>query len=158
MRPYVSCNCKKKYPIKNQNMKQWNALKSIINGYGIGKDELFLTLINEEGIILHANATMQRSLHVANPRAFSTNFFNLLHPDDRDTFKKTIEGARSNNGDASAELYLKNGYYHPMKWQVTFVEKDSNNADQFLCVGYKLVDDERVKKFNDLGEKNYQVI
>ena len=137
---------------------QWKALKSIINGYGINKDELFLTLINEEGMILRANTTMQRSLHLASPRKTSTNFFNLLHPDDRPVFKHAIEGARTNNGPSTAELYLKNGYYHPMKWQVSFFENTKDRPAQFLCVGYKLVDDERLQQFNRLGEKNYQLI
>ena len=138
-------------------MKQWKALKSIIDGYGIEK-ELFLTLINEEGIILQANDLMQESLHVADPANTTTNFFTLLHPDDKLTFRKAIDEARSLTGPGSAELFLKNGYYHPMKWQVRYFEEIKTRPAQFLCVGYKLADDERVKQFNELGEKNYQII
>lgn len=138
----------------------WKDLKSIISSNEL-KNDLFLTLINEEGTILCANANMQRTLHLKNPREVQTNFFELLHPEHIHTFREAIADSKGGSTPSSAELYLKNGYYHPMRWQVNFLdneEGDTSTTANYLCVGYKLVDDERLKQYNQLGEQNYQLI
>ncbi len=137
--------------------KQWSILKNILSSNELRKD-IFLSLIDEHGNIVSANANMIRTLHLGNPKTTPRNFFDLLHPDHMDVFRETIRNAK-HSSPLSAELYLKNGYYHPMKWQVNYLEtKDEQAADTFLCVGYKIVEDERVKQFNLAGEKNYQLI
>jgi c-di-AMP phosphodiesterase-like protein len=45
-----------------------------------------------------------------------------------------------------------------MKWQVNFLEGSIGKSNKYLCVGHKITDDERVKKFNHLIEKNNQLI
>jgi PAS domain S-box-containing protein len=137
--------------------KQWSVLKNII-GNSDSEKELFLSLIDETGNILCANSSMQRNLQLSNPREVSTNFYQLLHPEHVDTFKDTVELSRTQPTGPSAELYIKNGYYHPMKWQVNYLQTEKNAPDNFLCIGYKLVDNERSERFNELGEKNYQLI
>jgi PAS domain S-box-containing protein len=138
--------------------KQWSVLKNIISNNEIRKD-IFLSLIDEEGNIVSANANMLKTLHLKSPKEAPGNFFNLLHPDHIDLFRKTIKNSKEVKGPIAAELYLKNGYYHPMKWQVNYLDGKSNgDLPNYLCVGYKLVDDERLRQINKSGEKNYQLI
>lgn len=137
--------------------KRWSVLKSLINGCEL-KEDLFLSLITEDGVILSANANMQKTLHIKNPKEETVNFFSLLHPEHITAFKTAIDESRIHNSPSSAELYLKNGYYHPMKWQINYIENPGIGKGDFLCVGYKLLDDERLKQFNILGEQNYQTI
>ncbi len=134
--------------------KTWTTLKSIIGTYEQQKG-IFLSLIDENGNIVSANANMKKTLHLKKTGA--ANFFELLHPVNVPDFKAAVNHAENNNTAPSMELYLKNGYYHPMKWQVNFL-KENNGAKEYLCVGHKILDDERLKQFNLLGEKNYQLI
>lgn len=137
-------------------VKQWTTLKNLISSEELKKNP-FLTLINKEGRILCANSVMQRSLHLDNPRHTSVNFFTLLHPDHIPLFRQAINESHSGNPASCTELYLKNGYYHPMKWAVKYFD-NIESGPQYLCFGYKLVDDRRLEQFNRLGEKNYQLI
>ena len=57
-------------------MKKWTAMKSIIEACDQRKD-LFLSLIDEEGTIVCANARMVKDLHLQNPRAGKTNFLSV---------------------------------------------------------------------------------
>jgi PAS domain S-box-containing protein len=136
---------------------QWKSVKNLIGNIEL-RNDLFLSLIDEKGNIICVNSNMQRTLHLKSPRQEPTNFFNLLHPEHVAVFKEAIVHSRSENSPSSAELYLKNGYYHPMKWEVNFLGSQEDDNLHYLCIGYKLVDDERLKKFNQLGEKNYQLI
>jgi PAS domain S-box-containing protein len=131
--------------------KQWTTLKNAIRKTGYRKG-MFLSLIDAEGNIVTANASMLKSLHLESPRKEKINILQLLHPGHIDPFLQAMHEAQSKGANSTAELYLKNGYYHPVKWNISFLGK------QFLCSGYKLVDDERLKRFTDLGETNYQLI
>lgn len=73
--------------------KRWSVLKNLINNCEL-KDELFLSLINEDGSIISANANMQKSLHMKNPKETGINFFTLLHPEHIPVFKKAISSAK----------------------------------------------------------------
>ena len=122
----------------------WKFLRSMISAADL-RSELFLSLIDEEGAIICANATMQRSLDLDNPRLHHINFFHLLHPEHSSDFREAVRRSRATQKPAAAELYLKNGYYHPMKWQVNHVEDQGSGLSGFLCIGYKLVDDQRIQ-------------
>lgn len=134
----------------------WTKLKSIIGTYEQQKD-IFLSLIDEDGNIVCANANMKKTLHLKDFRESKTNFFDLLHPVNIADFKEAITNSGDNAPPRSVEMYLKNGYYHPMKWQVNYL-KNNDGRKNFLCLGHKILDDDRLKQFNILGEKNYQLI
>ncbi len=136
--------------------KRWETLKRII-----GPDrpqQIFLSLIDEEGYILNANANMVRELDFKNPKLVKLNFFDLIHPAHVGGFKNIIRLVGEEGTPGCMELYVRNGYYHPMKWEVNLLDKNLAESKKFLCVGYKLIDDERLNKFNQLGIKNYQLI
>lgn len=137
--------------------RQWQLIRGILGAYGQDKD-LFLSLIDKEGIIYSANANMVRSLQLKDPRKTKTSFFDLVHPANLNDFKKAIQDSGENNGPSTAELYVKNGFYHPMKWQFNCLHDVAGKEKTYLCVGHKIMDDERFEKFNRLGEKNYQLI
>lgn len=134
----------------------WTNIKNIIVN-ATRQDDLYLTLIDEEGTIACANANMLRNLELKNPRSVKTNFFDLLHPGHVDDFKKILKQAAQGNGEPSMELYVLNGHYHPMKWQVRSVEPDGDK-NLYFCFGYEIVDKDRLDKFNDLAEKHCRLI
>jgi PAS domain S-box-containing protein len=135
----------------------WSHLLKLIGESHIQSD-LFLSLIDGEGNILSTNSNMRQTLHLEDPRNAKINFFKLLHPDHICAFKTALERAKSTNAVDTAELYLKNGYYHPMKWEINYVSETVEAGEHYLCVGHKLIDDERLRRFNQLGEQNYQLI
>jgi len=137
--------------------RAWGTIKRIIGSYSQNKD-IFLSLINEDGTICCANANMIRSLHLQNPRLTKTNFFDLLHPANLTDFKIAILNSENKKNPYSIEISLKNGYYHPMKWQVNSLLDKKNKPGNYLCIGHKILDNERLEQFNQLGRKNYQLI
>jgi PAS domain S-box-containing protein len=137
--------------------KEWSTMKSIIAAYSHQKD-IFLSLINEDGTICCANANMIKSLHLQNPRLTRTNFFDLLHPTNYNDFKTALHNSDENKDPYSLELCLKNSYYHPMKWQISRLQERNSKVKAYLCVGHKILDDERLEQFNQLREKNYNLI
>lgn len=137
--------------------KNWSTLKNLIGSYE-QQNGMFLSLINEEGRILCANSRMQRTLHIGNPRVVPSNFFELLHPLNLTDFRSAIHQSAQDGSSYALELYMKNGYYHPMKWEINYLDDCEAGKKNYLCVGHKILDDARIKKFNQLGEKNYQLI
>ncbi|MEP7374437.1 MAG: PAS domain-containing protein [Chitinophagaceae bacterium] len=135
----------------------WTAIKQII-GDNNSQTDLFLTLINENGFISCANATMIKDLEIKNPRLFSTNFFDLIHPFNLDEFKNTLRETTQSSQATGLELYIKNGIYHPMKWQVSCLTDLPDLNKTYLCVGYKIADDERMRRFNRLLKDNCHLI
>lgn len=138
-------------------MKDWNELKTIIDNTCTDRD-VYLVVVNENGEIIYVNNHMQESLQLPASSPDPLNFFHLLHPDGISLLKEGFRQSRIHNTPFTTELYVKNGYYHPMKWQVSYVGEANRPEDSFLCIGYHLVDTERLEKFNQLGEKNYQLI
>ncbi|HET6994528.1 MAG TPA: PAS domain-containing protein, partial [Chitinophagaceae bacterium] len=142
---------------KHSMKLSWTTLKGIISS-APKQDDLYLTLIDEEGTIACANSNMLRDLELDNPRKVKTNFFDLLHPINVDDFKKIICDSGRQNGQGAMELYIKNGYYHPMKWQVRSLEPEGDSKHLYFCIGYKILDEGRLKIFNELAQKHYQLI
>ena len=138
-------------------MKDWNELKTIIDNTCTDR-EVYLVVVNENGQIIYVNNHMQESLQLPASSDDPLNFFHLLHPDGISLLKEGFRHSRKHNTPFATELYVKNGYYHPMKWQVNYVGEANRPEDSYLCIGYHLVDAERLEKFNQLGEKNYQLI
>ncbi|MDP4265253.1 MAG: PAS domain-containing protein, partial [Bacteroidota bacterium] len=56
------------------------------------------------------------------------------------------------------ELYLENSYYHPMKWMVNYLPHAPGSKRIYFCLGYTILDNDRLKKFNLLAKKHYQLI
>jgi PAS domain S-box-containing protein len=135
----------------------WTALKQMISSTGRQTD-LFLTVINEKGLISCANANMKKNLDLNDPRLISINFFDLVHPAHVGDLKDTLLKINDSGCKHDVEFYVKNGHYHPMKWQVGLLEGGSGSEKKFLCVGYRIVDDERLNRFNCLLKNNYQLI
>ncbi len=134
----------------------WTTLKQIIGDTGRQTD-LFLTVINQQGQISCANATMKRNLDLNDPRLVSINFFDLVHPAHLGNLKNALHDTM-HAIQGGIELYIKNGHYHPMKWKISQLKDGSGSEKKFLCIGYKIVDDERMNRFNQLLKNNYQLI
>jgi hypothetical protein len=74
---------------------KWTALKRVIAGFDT-QPGMFLTLVNEEGSIICANANMIRSLHLQNPRKSSVSFLDLLHPFNLEQFREGLTNCKEN--------------------------------------------------------------
>ena len=135
----------------------WTTLKQII-GNTDRQTDLFLTLINEKGQISCANATMKKNLELNDSRLVSTNFFDLVHPSHIGDLKNALLEAGDDKNHRGLELYIKNGHYHPMKWRVNQLKEGTGLEKKYLCIGYKIVDDERMNRFNELLKNNCQLI
>ena len=83
--------------------KSWTTLKSIIGTYEQHKN-IFLSLIDEEGSIICANANLIKTLHLKNPRTHKTNFFDLIHPGNLPDFKTVISNSEQSNAPGSMEI------------------------------------------------------
>lgn len=132
-------------------------LKEII-GSSSRNSDLFLSLIDEEGNIESVNTNMQRGLDLQDPRENAFNFFDLVHPIHIDDFKKMLYDSAIGKPVEGMELYIKNGHYHPMKWQVNYLSDSEGGRKSFLCLGYKILDEQRLARFNELVKNNYQLI
>ena len=134
----------------------WKLIRSLVESQANGK-ELFLVVIREDGRILSANNSLLRVLDIREETLEQQNFFRLIHPFYQDAFFRGMEESRTSNLPYSVELSLKNGYYHPMKWQVNSLP-DAIESNAYLCVGHKILDESRFMMFNKLGEENYHTI
>ena len=134
----------------------WTTLKRLIGNH-LPQADLFLTLINEEGKISCASARMVRKLELNDPRQSSVNFFDLVHPANVGELKQTLVSLPEDNDPVAIELYVKNGHYQPMKWRLSRL-KGRGNEKKYFCAGYKIVDDERLKRFKHLVQNNSQQI
>lgn len=112
----------------------WRQLKPIISSAGCQGNE-YLVILDDAGSILLANARMQKELNLKNPRQVKSNFFDLLHPVHIEDFRKALRYSVENKDPYSMEFYLKNGSYHPMKWQVYFLPDKVNGSGNFICSG-----------------------
>ncbi|MBI5858723.1 MAG: PAS domain S-box protein [Sphingobacteriales bacterium] len=137
--------------------RQWQNIKGIINSGEKGKRH-FLVLMDCAGTILSANALLIKKMHLPNPRSGKISFFDFVNPLHVDGFRQAIQKCGEGKGPQTTELYLKNGYYHPMKWEINSMGNAGGKVQTYLCIGSTLVDDERLNEFNRLSEKNYQLI
>jgi PAS domain S-box-containing protein len=113
---------------------QWKELKPIITSAGYQGTE-YITILDEEGTILLADARMQKELNLKSPRQVRNNFFDLLHPLHIEAFKNAFQHSMKYNTPSSMELYLKNGAYHLMKWQVSSLPGKTDGLKTFMCLG-----------------------
>jgi len=118
-------------------------------------DKPYLSEISADGRIVKANSRMIKEFSLPDPARTEVSFFDLLHPVNQDGFRKLLETS-ANEHLFCAELYIKNGVFHPMKWVVSIIETGGERT--FLCGGRKLISDERIQLFNQLGKENYQVL
>lgn len=113
---------------------QWKKLKPIIAAADRG-DRQYLSVLDEKGNILLANSRMQKELNLKNPRQVKSSFFDLLHPAHIEDFRKALQDSVGNKHPYTMNIYLKNGSYHPMKWQVHLVPEKANGHRNFICSG-----------------------
>lgn len=93
----------------------------------------YLTVIDESGDIIYANAQMVRQLHLKNPRFFKTNFSSLVHPYFQNDFLSSVKSSLQEEETYLVELSLKNSHDHPMRWK--FRQLPSDEKKFLLCIG-----------------------
>ncbi len=131
-------------------------LDALMNG-DAGTSDLFLSVIAEDGMIMNANANMINTIGLNNSGKKAINFFDLIHPAHVRNFQQTIRDVRDQHTPHGIELFIRNGHYHPMKWQVSVIE-NADECNSYLCSGYRILDEERMSRFNDLLKENTELI
>lgn len=138
--------------------KSWNTLKRILKE-SQGEKKLFLTLIDGQGRIRSANHCMLNGLGLKHPREAASNFFDLIHPIHRPELIHLLESHQEGNKQAQEiELYIRNGTYNPMKWQINRIEESGTDSPTYFCLGYKLLDEDRLRQYNSLIQNHGQLI
>lgn len=135
---------------------KWSTLRKIIGT--AGPEQVFLSLIDNNGNILGANAKMRKLLHLREPDQQQSNFFKAVHPSQADAFKNMIRLVASEGVRQSMDLQLRNGTDQPMKWEVNRIVKDTGDDGRFLCIGYKLNERESTDDPVSFRAANYQKI
>lgn len=127
--------------------KQWANVKRII---GAGRPQSqYLTLIDEDGNVLKANAVMAREFKISGKQKDVANFYKIIHPEQVYDLEKTIRNVAIEGGHFNMEVYIKNGTYIPMKWELTQLDTQDLNQKKFLCVGNKLADKKKIDFYRD---------
>ncbi len=134
-------------------MKTSLALLKKIIGSLRRHENLYLSVIDEKGTIIGANAGMRKRL--SGHSSESLNFLELIHPEHTEDFIKAIHLAGSGH-TPSLELYFRNSTYHQMRWVIYHLEKETGK--KYLCLGYNILDAERQYQFNRLVKDYYQLI
>jgi PAS domain S-box-containing protein len=112
----------------------WKKLKPIISSAGCQGNQ-YLTVVDEEGHLLMANARMQKEFKLKNPKQIKSSFFDLLHPLHIEHFRDAFRNSTESKSPYAMELHLKNGVYHSMKWQVTYLSGNDDELKSYLCLG-----------------------
>ncbi len=97
---------------------------------------------------------MVRNLELRKDDPGRQNFFNLLHPLHLESFRNLVVSAAAGSATPPIELYVRNGHYHPMKWEVKCVSENGQSPKKFLCVGHSIIDEDRIHRFNQLVRNN----
>lgn len=136
---------------------KWKLLKTYISSQE-KQDDLLLAVLDQDGIIVNANSKMIRALQLQNPKIHRIDFVKLVHPLNQSNFRTSLKNCMDTGLPYSSELYLKNGHYQPMKWNLFPVSDGNDKPLHFFCAGFKLAENDRMEKFNRLGRQHYQYI
>ena len=112
----------------------WEKIKTKIELMKTGNQK-YIALLGESGNILRANTMMLKELELKNPRQNKSNFFNLLYPSHFENFKNALQCSVEKKDPYPVNLILRNGSDHPMKWQVSFLNRKENRLKTFICSG-----------------------
>ena len=132
-------------------------LKNYIRGHE-QKGGLFMSVLDERGLIINANTRLIRCAAKQAIRQTKTEFISLIHPVHQALFRKTFQDCLESGQPASVELYLRNGCFHPMKWEMICFDRDQSGQRFVFCAGFKLAEPERLEKFDRLGSHHYRYI
>lgn len=114
---------------------KFEQIKNLIRESGDGSKR-FISVIDEHGDIIYANAQMVRQLHLKNPRFFKTNFSSLVHPYFQNDFRSSMTSSLQAEETNLVELSLKNSTDHPMRWK--FRQLPADDKKFLLCIGEEL--------------------
>ena len=116
----------------------WNEIRPIVLLAG-NNGKKFLSVVDEQGDILFTNVNMKKELSLKSAVGCPSNLFELLHPFHIENFRSAFNHEK-NNQINELELFVKNGKYHPMKWQVQKLSFKNNGKKTFICLGNYLSD------------------
>jgi PAS domain S-box-containing protein len=124
------------------------------------RHDLYLALLDEKGYIVKTNRRMKKHFHLHQADNGNLNFCMFLHPLHTEQFNQALRNTLLTRDTSTTELYLKNGIYQPMKWQVNWLPVPAGSDDSFLffCIGYPLMEKHHFSQFREIGQNHYQHI
>lgn len=115
-----------------------------INKTPVLPGNIFLSVINENGVITSANSLMQEKFNLRISEN-EINFYELIHPVYLDEFRDFVNQKSKGRNSGEIELYIRNGSWHLMRWHVDYLPELSNNQKRYLCYGYEVAKDNNKK-------------
>lgn len=124
------------------------------------RHDLYLVLLDQNAHIVKTNRRMKKHFHLHQAENGNLNFYTFLHPLHTEQFNQALRNTLLTRDTSSTELYLKNGIYQPMKWQVNWLPVPAGSDDSFLffCIGYPLMEEQHFHQFCEIGQNYYQHI
>ena len=124
---------------------------------GSGRD-YYLLILDDDGHIHFANSHLISNFGLKLEKIPEYSFFDLLDLKHEEQFRNTLHLVHKTNNPASAEVAVVNGSLHWIKWEISPCQDEAGINGKYMCVGYDIVQKEKVKKMKKVAEKNYQSI
>lgn len=120
--------------------------------------DYYLVILDVNGRILFANSHLISNLGLKWERLPEQNFIDFLEHGHQQYFQDTLKQVIRSNDPAIAAVAVRNGSIHWIKWEITPIQNESGTTGKYMCVGYDIVQKNRIKKMKQIAEKNYQAI
>jgi len=120
--------------------------------------DYYLVILDSNGRIHFANSHLISNLGLNWEKIPDQNFTDFLEPGHRQYFHDTLKAVEKSSNMAVAEVAVRNGSMHWIKWEITPFQNETGITGKYMCVGYDIVEKGRVRKMKLVAEKNYQAI
>ena len=105
----------------------------------------YVSVINKAGQLQFLYSFVYGSLHQQPAKAIS--IFEILHPDDVENFKTSIEQCCINSYPSIVEARVNHDSYKLMKWELTMFDSSKTGEEKLLCAAYDAESNEQFKKY-----------
>ncbi|HVZ57141.1 MAG TPA: PAS domain S-box protein [Chitinophagaceae bacterium] len=113
-------------------------IKQLLRDRPDGAGQL-LALLDEEGVVHSANTRLQRLLHL-NTRGNKVNLLELVPAQESARLRDQLRHATALGRSGTLDLHLKNGQFHPLRWQLFPLSSRLNGKVVCLCIGRELAE------------------
>lgn len=118
----------------------------------------YFVIISKEGILKFINAFFYKNFHQPDHPFKENNFFNLIHQNDRELFKRAVTGCSEGSRPLPVEIRIKNGHYHWIKWEVNYVKNPRSEAENYFCLGYEIPKEKKPEDYEPCEESSPEMI
>ncbi len=105
----------------------------------------YLAIIDEDGHMNFTNSRYYTNFLSQKASVSENSFFDHVHEKDRARFGNILTACASRGNTATAEIRVKNESPRRIKWEVSCVKKIEEHPDRFLCLGYEIAVEDKLK-------------